>query len=400
MTGDIRVSVFIGYQINSEYHKEKEFKKLGDQLEQYLHERNITIDLTYGTFIPGTSILEQVSESIQDSDICIFDISENNPNVIFESGYAMGDKKSIILTKNKRSSEAGISPPTDLSGYIYTRYEDGALTDQVDEIGSAIHDFVQSSHPKQFYLKSLWGLGEVSSTIIACSRIPTEDNVADEYIKHRRYGDLDALISLRETLHRLYPNMSILTTTAASRNELPDILASSNLIILGGLDLNPVFCDFERWSPFSYDYGDSEEEIYVRDGINDKRLKFEFDESTQRASDYGFFVKRQLDGSNDRKLIIIGGAHTWGVLMGAQMFEYRGEQRTDTGYQNAKTILKRFGSDPHFGVCKNITGRQGSIDRNPIRPADDLLLEINQIDQWNHAQKRNTPKYDTFLKER
>ena len=402
MAGDIRVSAFIGYQIDSEYHEEGEIEDLGEKLEQYLSERNIVLDLDYGTFIPGRSVLNQVSESIQNADVCIFDISENNANVLFESGYALGNEKNIILMKNEKSSESGISPPTDLSGYIHTRYEDGKLVDQVDEIGSAIYDFVQSSHPVQFYLRSLWGLGGVGNTVIACSRIPADESDAEfeEYIKHRQYGDLDALISLRETLHRLYPEMSIQTTTAVSRSELPDILESSNLIILGGLDLNPVFIDFERWSPFSYDYGDSEEDIYLRDGINNERLRFEFEDSTQRASDYGFFVKRSLDGSNRRKLIIIGGCHTWGVLGAARMFEYRGEQRTDLGYKNAKRVLQRFGSDPHFGVCKNIEGRRKSITRMPIQLDGDIITKIQKKDRWSHSEKRNVPDYDKFLKKR
>lgn len=404
MTGNIEVSTFIGYQINSEYHDEEEIEELGNQLEQYLHNRNVTLDLDYGTFVPGRSVLKQVSESIQKANVCIFDISENNPNVLFESGYALGGDKNIILLKNKKSSESGIRPPTDLSGYIRTQYEDGALTDQVGEIGDAIYDFVQNSHPARFYLRSLWGLDNVSNTIIACSRMPMDDSAAEfeDYIEHRRYGDLDALISLRETLHRLYPNMSILTTAAISRNELPDILESSNLVILGGLDLNPVFLDFERWSPFSYDYGESEEaeEIYVRDGVNDERLSFEYDESTQRATDHGFFVKRSLNGSNRRKLIIIGGAHTWGVLGGARMFEYRGEHRTDIGYRNAKTILRKFGSDPHFAVCQDITGRQRSVTRMPIQQDEDIMLEIDQQDQWSHSEKRNAPHFDAFIKKR
>ena len=107
----------------------------------------------------------------------------------------------------------------------------------------------------------------------------------EEYIEHRQYGDLDALISLRETLHRLYPTMDLNTVIATSKNELR--LKGRNLILLGGIELNPVFVDFEMPSPFSYDW-DSENKVYVRDGVNDELLQFEFNESAQRASDYGF----------------------------------------------------------------------------------------------------------------
>ncbi|MFO0580302.1 MAG: hypothetical protein U1A78_40535 [Polyangia bacterium] len=57
---------------------------------------------------PSVTIpIEDIEKNIRDSDICLADISLNNPNVWYEVGYALASRKEVILTccKTDRTEE-------------------------------------------------------------------------------------------------------------------------------------------------------------------------------------------------------------------------------------------------------------------------------------------------------
>jgi hypothetical protein len=68
----------------------------------------------------GTGVLKSIKKRIKKSDILIFDISGNNPNVLFELGYAMAVKGShseniFVLSSNSKD-------PSDLALIMRTEY--------------------------------------------------------------------------------------------------------------------------------------------------------------------------------------------------------------------------------------------------------------------------------------
>ena len=73
----------------------------------------------------GAGVLQSIKKRIERSDVLIFDISECNPNVLFELGYAMANKGShcenIFVLTNKTKT------PSDLSLFMRTEY---SLTDK------------------------------------------------------------------------------------------------------------------------------------------------------------------------------------------------------------------------------------------------------------------------------
>src|SRR5262245_36210086 len=52
-------------------------------------------------FHPGY-IIDQVIDSIQKADFCITDVTKNNPNVMWEVGYASALKKPVIAIRQNR----------------------------------------------------------------------------------------------------------------------------------------------------------------------------------------------------------------------------------------------------------------------------------------------------------
>jgi hypothetical protein len=68
------------------------------------------------------SILQQIYNQIENADILIADLTNQNPNVFYEVGYAHGlNKNVILLTKNTQDI------PFDLKHYPHIIYEDKIL---------------------------------------------------------------------------------------------------------------------------------------------------------------------------------------------------------------------------------------------------------------------------------
>lgn len=100
-----RITIFVGYQINSDYHASKDLKDAIFQVKKIIENQipNIDLDIKFGEFEAGRILWDEVFNTIKKCDVAIFDISENNPNVLIEVGLAYGNNKHVILLKNEIS---------------------------------------------------------------------------------------------------------------------------------------------------------------------------------------------------------------------------------------------------------------------------------------------------------
>lgn len=58
--------------------------------------------------------------------------------------------------------------------------------------------------------------------------------------------------------------------------------------------------------------------------------------------DYGFFLKMKNPNNPEKKLIMIGGAHTYGVYGASRIFSHEGETKEEIQYHNCKTIIDKL----------------------------------------------------------
>ncbi len=72
---------------------------------------------------------EHVISRLCQSDFCIADLTGQNPNVLYEAGYAKGRELAIILIAQDKTDI-----PTDLKKYLFVRYQ----ASQLDDLPSAI----------------------------------------------------------------------------------------------------------------------------------------------------------------------------------------------------------------------------------------------------------------------
>jgi len=79
----------------------------------------------------GPDILCNICKQIQESPLCIVDVSNWNPNVLLELGMMYGMGKRVILLKYR---EANTVVPSDLRGMLYIEYDSvGSLKDKLKQ---------------------------------------------------------------------------------------------------------------------------------------------------------------------------------------------------------------------------------------------------------------------------
>ena len=119
-----------GYQWNS-----NEAKLAIKQISNYIRNRfdgkngkKLKYNINYRRLrsSAGRTILDSVKVKIKNSQVIIFDISDNNPNVMLELGYALAlsndnDYLSIYLIC-KKGEPLPKNIPTDLHGYFISEY--------------------------------------------------------------------------------------------------------------------------------------------------------------------------------------------------------------------------------------------------------------------------------------
>lgn len=377
----IKLKVFVGYQIESKYHSPNHFESMGKHLNNLLKKRNrmVSLDIEYGIFPPGARLWEQVAEKIEAAHITIFDISENNPNVLLEAGISLGTGKHVIFLKCDQSES---KYPTDIHNFVFLPYHSsGTLSEEsfLTLLIQSIDYFLAHNHDPYFYHRLLWSLHPNVKTVIIPGSLPEKytGNRFEDYIHIRKYADLDAVFSVMETVHRLYPRMDISIQRASTVNELPQDWVNSNIIFVGGPDFNNIVREFESLSPIEYMYGEGDEEVWLRHKTTGREFKPKFygEALNRKAKDYGFFLVQQPVNYAPAKLIFIGGARTWGVYGAAMLVSCRSFDKKSKGYLNAKQLVENFGSNPSLLIPVEVHG-----NREGIHPPNWLFSEIESIE--------------------
>lgn len=375
----IRLKTFIGYQIKSKYHTRKDFKLMGEALNGYLNKLSprIQLEIEFGEFPPGARLWDEVISKIASSHVTIFDISENNPNVLLEAGMAFGMGNHVVFL---RSNQSDNSVPSDLKSFIYLPYQNKSTLLQesfLHSIADSIKFYLERSHDPYFYHRLLWSLNPVSNTVIVPGRLPENrtGNRFEDYIHIRTYSDLDAVFSVIETIHRLYPKMNISIQSANAVNDLPKNWEQSNIIVIGGPDFNHITKEFEDLCPIEYKYGPGKDDIWLLHKITGVEYRPEFytENGKNRAKDYGFFLKINPGKFNTARMIFIGGAHAWGVYGAAMLLSCKGCDKSAASYINAKVLTENFGSDPSLLIPVEVNGSKHGI-RLPVWSTESVEL--------------------------
>lgn len=349
--GMVSVKLFVGFSVGSEAAIMNAINRLVEDLRR----SRVSLAVTTGKFHLSSKVSAEVRQRILAADVCILDISGNVHNVIVEAGWALGLGKAVILVKTSdRKEDPEDTVPSDFADL--TRLEvasakDLISTDCHQALREAMIEFVKEMHPADFYLKSLWGLGDqVKKVTVAVSSLPEEEAATkwENYVYHRRFGDLDSLIMLRETIARLFPDLSVEVKHVENPDDLGSNWRDGHLIVLGGADVNPLVKHFYDVSPIVYRYENKKQKIGLFNRLNHRLYThWAIGDSLGTVLDHGYFLKRPLNHDGPQKLIMIGGCLTWGVIGATKLFSFSASENSQA-QSHARSVVERLGHDPSF----------------------------------------------------
>jgi hypothetical protein len=102
----------------------------------------------------GRSMLDSISAKIQNSNVIIFDITEKNPNVMLELGYALALAESqeflSIYLICKKGKPLPTDIPTDLHGYFISEYSVNAKNEVTFNDGGSLRMSIESDVKEYF----------------------------------------------------------------------------------------------------------------------------------------------------------------------------------------------------------------------------------------------------------
>lgn len=117
-----------------------EFPELRKFLAEALKEIGVEPILLEEMPISGISLIEKVQREIERADFILVDISGNNPNVMFEVGYALAMRKPLFFIVQR-----GERIPADLRGFLFFVYNPLQPEVLKREIKRWAFEFIRSS---------------------------------------------------------------------------------------------------------------------------------------------------------------------------------------------------------------------------------------------------------------
>lgn len=277
MTAPIHsIKLFYGFQFTSSNIDEKILEKLindssNDSTENLInkmglnfieiHPHKYELENTY-------TIFDSLFNKIDDSDICIFEISDKNPNVFLEMGYAKGKNKYVIPLLNEDLLK---EVPSDISGLVTVAYKSLNPMACKDELTNQIIKGVEHIISNRKQAKFFWGSATNTTVKVHIGR--------DKSKRQINMSDLITFNVLKMNFE-IPNNLSLILSDIVSGQDF-----SENVISLCGPKHNKYFDYFLR------DYANTKRYSFLR--VKDSKIDFSMNKQL-KGDDYIIF-----DNKND-----------------------------------------------------------------------------------------------------
>lgn len=321
--GKRRLNLFAGYQFRSNFYTRAELDgaihRATRLASEALDRDGFEIHYDSPELEPGDQVLGQIITKIESSDICLFELSDANCNVLFELGIAHGLKRpSVIL----RHTGALAEIPSDLSGVMYLRYADfrelqTSLPGVVLRLSQRVTPATDSS--TELIENLVWPSGRTSEPVSLIGgeirSASTPSDVAGVF--YVQSPDVQALVEAGATLYHLNPRREV-EITSTSQVTARDM--EKHIVCVGGPRSNPVSGEIMRRLalPWQYDLGYASlpyPERMLQKAIvaSEHRLTPEFDNDNIRR-DVAILAFGPNPFNSAKRFLILTGAFTFGVF--------------------------------------------------------------------------------------
>ena len=137
--------VTLCYQFNSEHYSRVDLNAcVGRAVREANEDGGADYNIKYediGDGLRDGLIPTNIELTIQNANIVIFEVSDANPNVLYELGLAKGQNKKCILIRRKNARPL----PFDVTQYFYLEYEEGELKNLHSLIAQEIKKGVEAA---------------------------------------------------------------------------------------------------------------------------------------------------------------------------------------------------------------------------------------------------------------
>ena len=314
----ITEKIFLGLQFKSQYYSKSSLENVvvdavtaADIEIKRLGLSYVRLEPNLVEIKPAEGVTEAILKKIEESLVCIFEISDNNPNVMLELGSAYTHNKRLIILKNEES--VPVSPvPSDIVGKFITYYggvEYPSLERLKPKIAKIVSDYIIDEYNKrsEAWARKIWDIKGDRLTVAS-------GNLHGKYEVEPL--DADALLEATLFMVNLYPGLKVKRVYSLDFAESD--YYGNDVLAIGGSDTNRVTAGtLKRLGiEFPYEYVNTEEpdDFILRDRKEGK------DRRTARigdavVKDYGFFVKSPNPYSaKDRNVILVTGMQSEGTL--------------------------------------------------------------------------------------
>ncbi len=325
----------------------------------------------------GFPLSEQIVKMFTTADIGVFEISDVNPNVMYEAGLLTGRGLHPILIRNSRKSP--INPPSDIAGLLVLNYASVSdlKANLAVHIAKRVRSLLQGANPlgpwmEPFHFPWFEDGGRTSPIVIVCGHVPIHEIAVLRKAKHPdltsqidHFTDKESLLEVTKTLSTLYPRREqrLYTSRGISRNS-SDLIYP--LVILGGPDFNTFYrrIETDRDIPFRYMPSNGNDSVLV-----DSRTGHKYRARRRRrlpVIDYGIYLRLSHPLNRAERLLMFSGITTLGVLGAVRAFAAAFEVQ-----QNALDLAAHVHTKRDFGVVVRVDRVLGS--------------QFQEVVDWNTA---------------
>lgn len=325
------ISIFVGhpYKPKNEVYKLEEFRtsvyalldRVKDSLNTAFRGFSINTILQVNEF--HERLPAQIEKQITNCHFGIFDISDNNPNVLYELGYLSARGVPHAILKSKRS-EAEFPVPVDISNRLICFYNQISDIESLlfDTILQTLHRILKDQSLPSGYLSDLWFPADTRYIHVVSSNESIKTNFSHpsspNYMYLDNLGDKDALLETMVFLSRFYPRAR---TFIYASDDFPARHIQDNLVVIGGPgeiegEGNIICRQIMNKIDSKISYTD-DCEVLLCEG---KEHRASFDKNSYMTRDFGYFARFPNPFNSTSTVILINGIHTYGVLGAMRAF--------------------------------------------------------------------------------
>lgn len=372
--------IFLGFQFKSTFYSKSTLENLlVDSVTEASNEINengldyVTLEPQLIDLKPSEGVTEGIIRLIDESLFCLFEISDNNPNVMFELGNAYARNNGLIFLKNSESTPIN-KVPSDIIGKFILYYGGSnypSLEKLRPKITKTIKDYVIDVYNKksETWVRKIWDIKGDNLIVVS-------GNLHGRYEVEPR--DADTLFDSTLRLINLYPGVKVKRFYSV---DFPiENFQNNDILAVGGPESNKItqmiLEGVDSSFPFHYEETDEPYDFILYDKINFREYMKRF-EGKELKTDYGFFLKAPNPYFEGRTILLVTGIGAEGTMGCSRALPFNSGPVYDYYYDN----FSKLNGNKYFSFITETKIEGSNVDGKVLKETI-YYLDQNDNNRW------------------